>query len=152
MKGGEGKKAGKDLRNSVKKSDVTEIKSLSAPPENVKQVMRETLVLLGYKRRELQDYGFIKKVIGSSKFLSQLKELKAEDVPVGVAAEVKSEMSSLSYEQLSKAISDSDSRAVSQYSCSQQCGPRASKQIQSEELKQYLKSLEEYLAYNDPVR
>jgi len=50
----------------------------------------------------LQDYGFMKKVIGSSNFLSQLKELKAEDVPVGVAAEVKSEMSSLSYEQLSK--------------------------------------------------
>jgi len=49
----------------VKKSDVTEIKSLSAPPENVKQVMRETLVLLGYKRRELQVWNLINIIIAS---------------------------------------------------------------------------------------
>ncbi|XP_033763218.1 dynein heavy chain 6, axonemal-like [Pecten maximus] len=91
----------------VSKGDVTELKSLSNPPQHVKQVLTATVTLLGEENAE--DYRYVKRALGDSTFLQSLAKIDVGSIPPEVAAKARGYIDGISEDQI---------RNVSKAACS----------------------------------
>ena len=79
----------------ITKADLTEVKSLAAPPQAVKDTFSAVICLLGYPKNKAEDWNFAKKLMATS-ILEEMKNFK----PVAISSEkadfIRSKLDSLS--------------------------------------------------------
>ena len=79
----------------ITKADLTEVKSLAAPPQAVKDTFSAVICLLGYPKNKAEDWGFAKKLMGST-MLDELKNYKPKAMPAKKLDYIKGKIDGLS--------------------------------------------------------
>ncbi|XP_046327433.2 uncharacterized protein LOC124111702 isoform X1 [Haliotis rufescens] len=86
----------------IDKSDITEIKSLSNPPQLVKELLTVTLLLLGYPEKEAENYNTCRRVLaapGKDGLQQQMMNKDASSIPPDTVAKVRAKLQEYSVER-----------------------------------------------------
>ncbi|XP_071090926.1 cytoplasmic dynein 2 heavy chain 1-like [Haliotis cracherodii] len=89
----------------IDKNDITEIKSLSNPPQLVKELLTVTLLLLGYPEKEAENYNTCRRVVadtGKDGLQQQMMNKDASSIPPDTVAKVRAKLQEHSVERAKK--------------------------------------------------
>jgi len=83
--------AAKSALDCIRKTDITEVKSLSKPPELVKLVMEAVCVLFGISAKKSDDYwASAKQLLADGAFLSRLKSYDKDHINPEIMSTIRS--------------------------------------------------------------